>query len=333
MKNTLIIALVCIGLGFAAGWIAKPKPAPEPEVASADPPDKKPTRTITKTPSNSSSLEDPKPRVSTRIFTSGKDGEGMGPENKEMMNNLSKMMKDKQRAKFDARIAVLVDKLNLTPAQEAELRAQMEKQLESVGDIFNPGVRGGASSPMDIASLLTGDGMDDTLADILTPEQEEEYDALKKRERDNKVEASALKNLAKLSFLDMSQEQKDAAYDILYSQAETSADKKSPASAMMSVVTSGMGIELDVDDLGLSGIADAQIGGEPRSTDPGDIMARMKENQARKLDEKVEALRPVLDEKQLEQYRQHLESKSSGLFGGVLGSSINLEVTPAEKKE
>ena len=25
MKNPLIIAIVCIGLGFAAGWIAKPE--------------------------------------------------------------------------------------------------------------------------------------------------------------------------------------------------------------------------------------------------------------------------------------------------------------------
>ena len=87
---------------------------------------------------------------------------------------------------------------------------------------------------------------------------------------------------------------------------------------MMSIVSSGVGIELDADDLGISGIMDAQIGGEPGTTDPGDIMARMKENQAKKVNEKVEALSPVLDEKQLEQYRQHLESKSSGFLGGAM---------------
>ena len=334
MKNPLIIAIVCIALGFAAGWIAKPDPTPEPKVASVDSSDKKPTRTITKSPSdNPAPSRERKTTLTSRVYTPGQVGEETNPEAEAAMNNWSKIMKDKQKAKSDARIAVLVDKLNLTPAQEAQLRAAMEKQLEAMGNIFDPSAGGGAKSPKDIASLLTGDGLDDTLSDILTPEQEGEYDALKKRERDNKIEASALKNLAKLSFLDMSQEQKDAAYDILYSQAETSVDKKSPGSAMMSIVTSGMGIELDADDLGVSGIVDAQFSGEAGTTEPGDIMARMKESQAKKVDEKIEALRPVLDEKQLEQYRNHLESNSSGLLGGFIGNSIEVEVAPPAKKE
>ena len=48
-------------------------------------------------------------------------------------------------------------------------------------------------------------------------------------------------------------------------------------------------------------------------------MAKMKESQAKRVAEKVEALRPVLNETQLEAYRKNLESKSGGILGGMLG--------------
>lgn len=333
MKNSALLAIICIGLGFAAGWIAKPDPKPEPEVASVDKPDTKPTRTINKSPNeNPEDSKEGKTRMRSFIVGGNSQEEELDPETKGAMDNFSEMMKKNQMAKLDARIAILVDKLNLTPGQEAQLRAAMEKHVDAMSGIFDPGQASGPANPKDMASLLAGDGLEDTLASILTPEQEEAYDALKKRERENKVEASALKNLAKLSFLDLSQEQKDAAYDILYSEAEKSADNGSPGNVMMSVMTSGMGIELDADDLGLSGIMDAQFEGDADSTNPGDIMARMKEAQAKKIDEKVNALSSVLDEQQQEQYRKHLESKNSGIFGGFMHDSIQLEVAEPKKE-
>ena len=80
-----------------------------------------------------------------------------------------------------------------------------------------------------MSELFNTDVIDEALAEILTPEQQEELEAVKKREIANKVEAQALKELAKLSNLDLSQEQKDAAYDILYKNAETSVGNETPA--------------------------------------------------------------------------------------------------------
>jgi Spy/CpxP family protein refolding chaperone len=308
MKNSFIIAIICIGIGIAVGWNLKPTATPEPEIASSDITQKKHTREITQSLADNSSPSVPrKSRVATRIITPDQDGKETNPLNEAMLNNLSKVMMDKQKAKLEARIALLVDKLNLTPAQEAKLRA--------LADTFNSDAEDKDSNLTDFASLLTDEKMDSTLAGILTPEQKEEYDALKNRETINKVEASALKNLAKLSFLDMSQEQKDAAYEILHSEAKTSVGKNSPASDMMSIVSSSVGVEIDADALDLSGIADAQFNTENGTTDPNDMMARMKESQAKRINDKVEALRPILDEKQLKQYRAHLESNSSGYIG------------------
>jgi len=106
------------------------------------------------------------------------------------------------------------------------------------------------SKAADFASLLNG-GVDDALTDLLTPGQKEAHDALQKRELANKVEATALKNLAKLSFLDLSQEQKDAAYDIPSSKAEKAVAKSSPEAAMVSFIGGGRGIDFDLDDLGI----------------------------------------------------------------------------------
>ena len=328
MKNSLILAIVCIGLGFAAGWILKPNANQEPEVATNDKLDNKPTRRISKSPAeNSPSGKESKTRMTSRVVVSGKNDSNLDPETKKMTDQWSDMLKKKQQAKSDARLAVLVDKLNLTPEQEAKLRAHFDKQVEDLGTIFGGD---GITNPGEITKSLTGDGLEDLLAEVLTPEQAEAHTELKKRERENKIEASALKNLAKLSFLDMSQEQKDAAYDILYENAETSVDKKSPGSAMVTMMTSGMGIEIDTDDLGFSGLMDGQLNGAEGATEPGDIMAKMKEAQAQKIEEKVEALKPVLDDKQLEQYRKHLETKTSGLFGGIMESAFNGEVTKPE---
>jgi len=47
--------------------------------------------------------------------------------------------------------------------------------------------------------------------------------------------------------------------------------------------------------------------------DQASVIAKMKEDRARKIDTKVERMAPVLNESQLDQYRNHLESKG-GIF-------------------
>jgi len=47
-------------------------------------------------------------------------------------------------------------------------------------------------------------------------------------------------------------------------------------------------------------------------------MKAVRESQQKRIDDKVERLEPVLDEQQLNQYRSHLDAKSTGLFGGMM---------------
>lgn len=325
MKNTLLVALVCIGLGVAIGWIAKPSPEDTADNAPSSDSSVKPTPKPSSRPRPKATESDRDPALTSSVI-GGEDGDSkITPEQRAAMekgqNQWTNMLKKRQRAKVDARIAKLVSDLNLTPEQEAELRKKIEDQFGGLEGMFS-----GETDPSkmgDLAKLLGGDGVDEALNDLLTPEQKEAHEELKKRELANKVEAKALKNLAKLSFLDMSQEQKEAAYDILYSEAEESVAESSPEGAVISMMTSGLGIDIDVDDLGIAGafsMENARPAEDGSRPDPAAMMAKANASMAKRVDEKVEALRPVLNETQLDAYRKNLESKSSGLFGGFLQS-------------
>ncbi|MGB0328668.1 MAG: hypothetical protein ACPGJR_14180 [Akkermansiaceae bacterium] len=171
---------------------------------------------------------------------------------------------------------------------------------------------------------MQSDGIDEALVDILTTEQVEEHKAVKKRERANRVEARALQELARLSDLDLTQDQKDAAYDILYQQAEESVGDGTPAQGMLSVVTDGFGIEVNSDALDLPTAVipanDDAASGTAKS-DPQTLMIVAREGMEQRINERVNFLRPVLSEAQLEQYQRSLELRQGSLFTEFLGET------------
>lgn len=321
MKFNLILAAICLALGATVAWVAKPDPTAQAEKQDEG-------KTASKKTSPSSSPE--KREVSERtIVESDRDLKEAGAPLEsdeiektvnEMQNRMVKMIEKRLMAKMDAKISKLVAQLNLTPEQEASLRKAAKEKSGKVEDLLS-----GNIAPSQLNDMRKEDGIKEALADILTPEQKEQYDEVQKRELANKVEAKALQGLAKLSNLDLSQEQKDAAYDILYKQAETTvtSTEESGATGMISMITEGMGIQLDSYALGISSSfvpnpADI-VNGEIEQPDPQKIMAQAEERRTEQIEQKVEALRPVLNENQLSQYRKDLEIKSGGIFGGMLG--------------
>ena len=318
MKFNILLAITCIAIGASIAWLAKPDP--QVDTAKAEAEDKK-TSSDTKTTSSESQKREASDRTIVEnteppaIAVIPADGEG-SEQAREMGNRMEQMFKKRQQAKLDARISKLVAQLNLTSDQEAALRKAAEDRMSSFGEMMS-----GDVDPSKIGDMLNSDGIDEALADILTPEQKEELEEVKEREVANKVEAQALRELAKLSNLDLSQEQKDAAYDILYKDAQNSVGNETPATGIVSMITEGFGIELDSDTLGVAtamipsgdDIANGDI-----EQDPQAMMAKATENMNKRIDDKVEAMRPVLNDNQLDQYRKDLELKSGGIFGGLL---------------
>lgn len=314
MKTTVLIA-TCTAIGVAAGWFLKPENEAAPSEtatptvssrAKSSTNTEKTTRndrSVVSSRRNGQSDSDNTDARATRALSSGK----------QYQERFMKMLAKRQNAKIDARIAKLVAQLNLTPEQEAALRKALEEK--------NSSSTSGEFSPFSMAGQTGDASVDEALKDILTDEQKEEHVDLKERELANKVESRALKQLAKLSDLDMTQEQKDAVYDILYQQAEKTTGEASPMHDSISAITSGLGVDIDPDDLGLGfsvGAEMYQSAREGEQDKPQDMSALIKERQQKVIDEKVQALSPVLNDSQLEQYRSSLELKSSGLFGSFL---------------
>ena len=320
MKFNILLAASCIAIGASIAWLAKA----DPKADAANP--AKPAVEEKKTPSKSqiTASENEKREASKRSIVTPEEVTppidavhfDFEDDSSDMGSRMQQMFKNRQQARLDARISKLVAQLNLTPEQEASLKKAAADRMNRFAEMME-----GDFDPSNMSELFNTDVIDEALAEILTPEQQEELEGVKKREIANKVEAQALKELAKLSNLDLSQEQKDAAYDILYKNAETSVGNETPATGLVSMITEGLGIELDSDTLGIAtamipstdDIESGEIEQDPRA-----MMAQAQAKMDARIDAKVEAMRPVLNENQIDQYRKDLKLKSGGVFGGLL---------------
>jgi len=336
MRNAIVVGIICLVLGFAAGWVAKPgnagDGAPGGEMAAAKPErqragdaDSDSGKLATKTDRARESSDDgEKAAARTIVIENGKmvdqDDETIA-QVEDMENRMQKAMVDRQRKKFDARIAKLVADLGLDATQEKQLREFYESKLDEIGGKMKDGDDPGFAGMKELAGMMRGEGLDAHLERILTAEQQQEYEAMKEKERVTKLDSKALKNMARVNeVVSLQPDQKEAVYDLLYEDAEKDLNSNNDTSAFMSVFTEGMGIEIDPDALGISGAIEMQMeAADGREVqDPQAMMKAMRESQQNRIDEKVERLSPVLDEQQLDQYRSHLEAKSSGFFGGMM---------------
>ncbi len=320
MKFNILLAASCIAIGATIAWLSKA----DPKADTASTAKSKVEENKAPSASPITASENETREASERSIVTPK--EAIPPidvipfdfedEGSDMATRMQQMFKNRQQAKLDARISKLVAQLNLTPEQEASLKKAAADRMNRFGEMME-----GDFDPSDMGELFNTDVIDEALAEILTPEQQEELEAVKKREIANKVEAQALKDLAKLSNLDLSQEQKDAAYDILYKNAETTVGNETPATGLVSMITEGFGIELDSDTLGIATAmipsTDDIVSGEIEQ-DPRAMMAQAQAKMDARIDAKVEAMRPVLNDNQIDQYRKDLKLKSGGVFVGLL---------------
>lgn len=329
----------CLLAGIAIGWFAKPASS----VSGAGPLASTSSSGVSPSsmpgvPEKSKPAEASKEGPAVRsarpaIDTTKREIELKATEaGKKMQEQMAQRMTDMQRKKFEARFAKLCAELNLTPDQQAKIRAAMEDRFTKMGGLFS--FDGSSESPekmKELSSLMKSDGLEEATAAVLNEDQKSGFDSLKAKERQNRIDSKALKDLGNLNtVLDLSEEQKDAVYGVLAQQAAKQEDGKKSA-GMMNMFTEGMGVQID-DELGMSDILQEQMEahGDARPAE-GDIKKFMAETIKKRTDERVEALRPVLSEQQLQQYRTHLETKASGMmnmFGGL--ESSDAVTIPAE---
>ncbi len=326
----------CLIAGIAIGWFAKPStsssgPATTAAGSSSSPssmlgvPDKlKPAEEIKDTPARP---------ARPAIDTSKREIEAKATEaGKKMQQQMAQRMTDMQRKKFEARFAKLCAELNLSPDQQAKIRAAMEERFVKMGELFSFDGSGDNSAKMkELSDLMERDGLEEATAALLNDQQKAGFDALKAKERQSRIDSRALKDLGTLgTVLDLTQEQKDAVYGVLSEQAARQEDAKKPSS-MMNLFTEGMGIEID-DELGLTDLIHEQMDPEGhKKVSDGDFKQVIADTIKTRTDERIEALRPVLNDQQLQQYRSHLETKASGMMNMFGGIEVEQEIAVPEK--
>ena len=205
MKFNILLAASCIAIGASIAWLAKADPkADTANTAKFEVEENKAPLESPITASENETRE-----ASERTIVTPKEATppinvipfDFEDEGSDMATRMQQMFKNRQQAKLDARISKLVAQLNLTPEQEASLKKAAVDRMNRFGEMME-----GDFDPSNMSELFNTDVIDEALAEILTPEQQEELEAVKKREITNKVEAQALKELAKLSNLDLSQD-------------------------------------------------------------------------------------------------------------------------------
>ncbi|NWK55097.1 hypothetical protein HW115_05715 [Verrucomicrobiaceae bacterium N1E253] len=319
MKNTILLAILCLALGFSAGWLAKP-------ATTTAPPEEDPapvTRANKKaSPKSVATTPDTRPRTRSSVEVYSSDDE-LDEETKQQINEAQsrqqKMVRDQLKKKFDLKIAAMVEELGLDAEQEKALRDFFEQQLDVLSESNPMEMASDPEAMKKLAAAMRGDGLNEHMANHLSEEQIDKLEAFETRQKKNKTEGMAMKDLAKIQqALDLSEEQRDAVYGILVEDAAKNLENQSDTTVVMDGMMKSMGMEMDLGDMDFDGLMQldpAQNNGEP--IDQSSVIAKMKEDRTKKIDAKVERMAPVLNENQLKQYRSHLESKG-GLFNMMI---------------
>jgi hypothetical protein len=326
MKNTLLIGTVMLGLGVAIGWIARPSsdneqpantalPAAKAEetVAKVSPSDPPPAAT----PPGKRVLREPAVKKPTNM-PSEEDMERA----KKMQGEMTKSMVERQRAKFGQHLKRLEESVGLTADQKTKMTTWLDEKMKKFGDVDFTNVESMSGLTDLMGGGLSTKTLEDELAKSLTAEQQTALTAFREKDLQTKVDSAALKNLSQLQgIIEFEEGQRDEVYKILSAAAQEKLLKEEEEPDPTALFTEGMGIEMDPYDLGLqSAMTEAMedMVKPGADTDQKQIARSMREIIDQRINQKVEKLRPVLNDKQLEQYRAELKAKGAGIYGTAL---------------
>jgi hypothetical protein len=131
--------------------------------------------------------------------------------------NMGGMVKEMMARESDAKFLLLKSRLHLTPEQETAVKAAMDEDSKRMEKMTSTMLAGGKIDPQaaaaDFKNVKT---LDQTLDEILTPEQKTEYQQMKTDEKTSAAETMASVELNQMvPALQLSDTQKDQAYSAL----------------------------------------------------------------------------------------------------------------------
>lgn len=324
MKNLIVVGGLMLGLGFAIGWVAKPVPVVKEATAVAD------VAAQRQAPPSAAVKKEAEPLVqgkrSEREPAAPKNPHGVTDEQmaqaKKMQGEMVKQMTKRMRTRFEQQIEKLAVSLNLTEDQKNKLTTWLDERMKKLDgmDFEKPE---SMSEITGIAKTLTNKSLNEVLAPTLSPEQQIAMKDFTDKEHRVKVDNTALKNLSKVqSVIELEEGQRDKVYEILSASADASVRTQDENPDPSSMFMEGMGMDMDPYDLGLQQAMTESVGDPMELSKSGgnqkDMAKRLREAFDKRIESKVEALKPVLNETQLDQYRTELKTKGMGVYGPML---------------
>jgi hypothetical protein len=134
---------------------------------------------------------------------------------------MRKMIQAGIKQQAEAKLSALKLRLHLTEDQEAKVREVLDRQFGFAGEMASKMFEGKLSKEELAKANQKPPDLDAELKNILTPDQQTEYQAYKAEERQTQAQMMANIELAQLQpVLQLDQAQQDKVYAALYAQAE-----------------------------------------------------------------------------------------------------------------
>ncbi len=332
MKNPWIAGIALFLLGTGVGWVSrgsvKGDSAPDARTAAAPhaaSPQKEPAASASSTAPatpGKRAIREPEPKKDKP--------ERPEVDTEAITKHMSRELVKRQRAKFEKHTERLAEALSLNEAQKAGLDAWIEERLAGIEsiDFTKPETIGGKDSLFSDLSLKS---LEEKLEGTLNDEQKVAFTAFRERDRQARVDSLALKRLSQIQgVIEFDEGQRDKVYEILAEGAAGTIDREQDKKDPSAIFTEGMGIDMDPYGLGIQDAMQeafgdtTNVGGAP---DRKQMAAKLREVIDGRIEAKVEQLRPVLNERQLEQYRAELRNKGTGFLSSAL---MGLEAADGE---
>jgi DNA repair exonuclease SbcCD ATPase subunit len=133
------------------------------------------------------------------------------------MTGMAGMIKAATAQRYQTQFLLLKSRLHLTPEQEAAVKAAMDAEGARAEEMAAKMFSGGKIDPQAMAELKNFKSVDQTLNDILTPDQKTAYQQIKTDQKNSAAEMVASSEMNQISpLLQLSDTQKDQVGSALY---------------------------------------------------------------------------------------------------------------------
>lgn len=290
MKLSLVLPILTALAGFGLGWLVKPapdsaSPTLPPVAASSPKPAGNPVPAVVPPNGTPAPARTISARPVREIGGRGVDvGAGAG----------------KTAAKSAAKLQRLTEALGLSDEQQAALTKLIEENQKA----FLAGYPEPSAGPGKIIEHIaaTGVALEKSLVSMLSPDQLSALEELRKRERENRIEATAQRELANLTEVtDLDPGQRD----------KILAQLRKAGTNELGSIPASLALVLDSSVLPLGSSAPSaqtvqtlrQLASSQAPEDPEALHARLIENQQRQLEQRLNLVRDILTPAQLAQYQ------------------------------